>query len=975
MLINQSARIACAVSSFAFLILATNVNAADSRARQRALDPKTVQLPARSDPNHEIEVFVRLDEPAVAELNLQTLEQTGRFAAQDQQKSQAARVTAQQSAFKPSLQSLGARVLSAHRVGANGFRVLVKPSELAQLKRLPGVRSVGRVALHRPDNAESVPWIGAPAVWNSVGKGEGVKIGIIDTGIDYTHANFGGSGDPADYTANNPLVVEPGSFPVPGGAVRGGIDLAGANYDASNPSSDPVPDADPLDGAGHGTHVAGTAAGRGVSGSIGPGVAPGADLYAIKIFGDNGGSTDLTSLGIEWAMDPNGDGDMSDHLDVINMSLGSNFGDPNDPSVIASENAAKLGIVVVASAGNSGAIPYIIGAPSIASSAISVAASVPGGRLYPSFSVTAPSNVAGLYPSAEGQGPVTIKAAGPISGVLAPTVPADGCAPVTNDVSGKIALVARGTCTFLIKYQNAQAAGAKAIVVYNNVSGAPSIMGFLDSTVTIPGLMIADTSGQKLKDVAGVQALLASMPDPAVEDAITAFSSQGPARGDSGFKPDLSAPGFNIVSSLVGGGTSAATASGTSMAAPHVTGAAALLRQEHPKLDPAAIKALLQNSTVTANATADTRLTVQGTGVVRVDRASKLTSFAKPGGVSFGRLNTTAPVLRSEKLELTNLTPKPRFFTSKHIPNRTAPGVTVVCPSFIGVGGSRTAKTEILLTYDPFKSVKSGQSDNGSVSQTEVDGWCVLSDGTDELRVGYIAVIDPASSVIVTGWPHSNEVTVRNLGPASGFAEGFTLAKLGGDYADDTESSISALGFRRADPNKYDSTSVLEFGVATKAPFNTLSSLYFDMLIDSNQDGVTDVELMGIDLSRILGLATGTYATIQFNGTRTAGFVDEIVTTWDYNDRTFILPFTLEAGGGWLPEKFNYSLHLFGGDGSEDVQEGSVDLSKEIVPDLNSFSVAAGEAVKVQMSGGTGSSLWLMPNNRTSGQMNVTTGR
>ena len=193
---------------------------------------------------------------------------------------------------------------------------------------MPGVRSVGRVELHTVDNIDSVPWIGAPAVWSKVGRGEGVSIGIIDTGIDYTHADFGGSGSVAEYDANNKNIIEPGTFPT--AKVKGGYGLRGRRPTTrDDPASVPQPDADPLDGNGHGSHVAGTAAGIGVQGSVGPGVAPGADLYALKVFGDDGGSTDVTSQAIEWAMDPNDDGDMSDHLDVINMSLGSPFGEPD----------------------------------------------------------------------------------------------------------------------------------------------------------------------------------------------------------------------------------------------------------------------------------------------------------------------------------------------------------------------------------------------------------------------------------------------------------------------------------------------------------------------------------------------------------------------------------------------------------------------------------------------------------------------
>ena len=102
------------------------------------------------------------------------------------------------------------------------------------------------------------------------------------------------------------------------------------------------------------------------------------------------------------------------------------------------------------------------------------------------------------------------------------------------------------------------------------------------------------------------------------------------------------------------------------------------------------------------------------------------------------------------------------------------------------------------------------------------------------------------------------------------------------------------------------------------------------------------------------------------------GFIDWFVNSWDHNDRTLILPFTLEDGGGLLPPKFDYTLVAFAGDGSVDVQTGSVDLANEIVPDLNSFTVDPGGNVNVQMTGPSGYSLWLLQNDIPLGQVGLT---
>src|SRR5690606_30627403 len=172
-------------------------------------------------------------------------------------------------------------------------------------------------------------------------------------------------------------VIEPGSFPT--AKVVGGFDFAGPDYDASDPGLDtPSPDGDPLDVHGHGTHVAATAAGL-PAGDVGEGMAPGAVLYAFKVFGDVAGSTDLVSDAIERALDPNNNLSMDDAVDVINMSLGAPYEDPNDPSAISAQNAAEAGVVVVASAGNEGAAPYVTGSPAVAPDVISVAASVDDG--------------------------------------------------------------------------------------------------------------------------------------------------------------------------------------------------------------------------------------------------------------------------------------------------------------------------------------------------------------------------------------------------------------------------------------------------------------------------------------------------------------------------------------------------------------------------------------------------------------------
>lgn len=279
----------------------------------------------------------------------------------------------------------------------NGIGLRINPARLPELAALPGVVAIHPLPVHTIETARAVPFLGTPTLWDQVYPGgltgESISIGIIDTGIDYFHRHFGGPGP--GYASNNPMVITDvvAGITFPTARVVGGWDFAGDSYNVL-PGGDPVPrpDPDPVDCWGHGTHVAGIAAGGGVlwpgaaaytgtytsdldfpQFAIGPGVAPQAELYALKVFGC-GGASNLVSAALEWAVDPDGDGDFSDRLDVVNLSVGSSYGSYDDPSSVAANNAALAGVIVVAASGNSGDAYYIVNSPGVADRAISVAA-------------------------------------------------------------------------------------------------------------------------------------------------------------------------------------------------------------------------------------------------------------------------------------------------------------------------------------------------------------------------------------------------------------------------------------------------------------------------------------------------------------------------------------------------------------------------------------------------------------------------
>jgi minor extracellular serine protease Vpr len=226
------------------------------------------------------------------------------------------RVSAQHESIQPNIEAHRGKVLGKFHSALNGIKVEIDSREVGALAALPGVVKVLPIGKHHLNNVVRVPFIGAPTLWNGEDglRGEHIKLAIIDTGVDYTHANFGGPGTTASFAAaqaTSTLPADPALFGPNAPKVKGGTDLVGDNYDDSSTDpakKTPMPDPNPLDCNGHGSHVAGTAAGFGVTSTgatyhgpydssiynapqnftIGPGVAPKADLYMVRVFGCSG---------------------------------------------------------------------------------------------------------------------------------------------------------------------------------------------------------------------------------------------------------------------------------------------------------------------------------------------------------------------------------------------------------------------------------------------------------------------------------------------------------------------------------------------------------------------------------------------------------------------------------------------------------------------------------------------------------------
>jgi subtilisin family serine protease len=803
-----------------------------------------------------------------------------------------------QATLKASLQASGARILHEYRIVFNGFDVVADRAVLADVLALPGVSHLEPVQKATPALDNSVPFILGGMTYSDLGTdGAGMRIALIDTGIDYTHADFGGSGNVSDYTANNATFIEPGTFPT--AKVVGGTDLVGEWYDANCPpvtpswgvcSSIPMPDPDPLDLAGHGTHVAGIAAGIGTS-KVAHGVAPGASLLIYKVFALGSTSSANVVAAIEMATDPNGDGDTSDHVDVINMSLGSPYGRNTGLDAVASNAAAFLGVVVVASAGNSGNLPYVTGSPAVATGAISVAAgNDPGISLQLATVSGASGGADGNYESLPAAFGVSLADSGTRNGTT--RFVGNACTPITTNLTGMIPLIIRGTCTFVTKIRNAQTAGAVAAVVYNNVPNADPITMGDDGTgadISIPAVMVGNADGAmiRMNIVAGSTTFTL---DPAnqvpIPNRLQGFTSRGPRFGDAGLKPDVTAPGGAIHSALVGSGDDGVDLSGTSMAAPHVAGAAAILRALHPTWSVEEIKDVLMNTATNAERGGTPYpVALQGAGRIRVDVASKVGSVVMPGSASFGVVESgTIPVktvhrdllVRNEGTATKTFDVTSAFRTA----DQADGSVTLVHPSSVSVRSGQTGLLSLDLRVD-FRLIPAGF--------VERDGFLTLTErgGGDVLRVPFY-IVPTVRSAASSAHGHG-ALTVSNPGLADTFVDFYQFG-----VSDPNEDLIREARGMPNDPDNWfdiratgahvfddpDLGRVLEFAVATHGLRSVANMMVTDVWIDVDGDRTPDYVVEVADLGLVLTGsfdATGRMASAVYELTSGDGFLEFIV--------------------------------------------------------------------------------------------------
>jgi minor extracellular serine protease Vpr len=824
-----------------------------------------------------------------------------------------------QQGVKARAQAAGGQVLYDYQDAYNGVAVRVPVNALASLVGAPGVVAVHPSLRVERENVAGVQYIRANEAWSDTGfTGAGQKIAIIDTGVDYTHANFGGPGTPEAFEDNDGTVIEPGTFPT--AKVVGGTDLVGDDYFAS--SDDPArqvphPDPDPLDCNGHGSHVAGTAAGFGVlddgttfggpydattytnSFRIGPGVAPQASILAYRVFGCEGDASDAVVVAaINQAV--------ADGATVISMSLGSPFGRADTVDSVASDNASLDGVVVVAAAGNAGPSAYIHDSPGASDRTISAAAIDASSATFPGATI---SFSGGGSIVAQNSNDATLPGTPMQVAVLRTSYPSGpvslGCDPAeyTNypgGVVGKLVVTLRGTCARVARAIYGQKAGAAAVAMINTDAGYPPFEGPITSnpdtgekyTVTIPFLGVRGVLGpaetadpDTLVAAEGQTATLSAttVPNPGYQ-RLASFSSGGPRNVDSVLKPDVIAPGVSVLSTLIGSGNEGTRISGTSMATPMTSGSAALVRQAHPSWTPEQVKAALMD---TANNTTAKilgyNIRTGGSGVVdarrAVDTAGLITTQAGRGNLSYGAEALSAAYSETLPFTIQNTSGSPTTYDLSSAFQSALGATLTLSASSVTVPAhdSRTVNATLALSPVAVAALPGAEASifgtlqniRGTVTATPQS----TGTGIYPLHIPFLVAPRGLSNVTVVpktdfkpepgGPKFSSKVTVTNSGIHGGSGEVYAWGIQDAndvthpeDSMDVRDVGVETLPATALDPSLSADDRALIFAVDMYGRWSNASTSEIDVAVDTNGDSNVDFFVVGVDFG---ALTTGSF--------------------------------------------------------------------------------------------------------------------
>jgi subtilisin family serine protease len=841
-----------------------------------------------------VNVVVRLRGAPLAVAMGPNWKQTGGTMNAAKQRAYVARLNRQQASLLSRIEALGGTKLGALTKALNAVVVKIDSAKLDNLSELTNVSSVREIENYRLDLTETVPHIGAAAVQGTGVDGDGVVVGVIDSGIDYTHVAFGGAGTTAAYdAAYGANTQDPanksrdGLFPT--AKVIDGFDFVGENWPFDGPdantTADLEPDDDPIDcgakpttqpapqpaicAGGHGTHVSDIIAGeqRGAPNPNGPGVAPAARIVLLKACSSVSTACSGVALlqAIERAFDPNGDGDTADAVEIINMSLGSPYGQREDDLGLASTNAVNGGIVVVASAGNSSDRPYIVGSPSSTPEVISVAQShVPSAKMYLIDTPTA--DAGGIHqpwsaPPADQSAPLEYDTTSPAGGPsrlgcsdAAGAPPAGWGAGAPH--AGKILLMDRGTCAVSMKVHNASNAGAVGAIIANNVTGGSgpyeqppsfSFGGGADAD-NIPAYTVTLAEGVSLRAADGTNATISLAGALSLVNHIVQSSSRGPTHSFNTIKPDITAPGASL-SAEVGTGTGNTAFGGTSGSAPMVAGSAALLLDKYDLArTPAEVKSLLMNTAETdhfLNPRTTPGLLAPiariGGGEVRVDHAASSNTAAwddeaDTGSLSFGFHTVADQVSVTRQVRVQNYSAAARTYSITHgfrYANDAASGaVSLSHPASIEVPADSSRTFDVTLKVDgenlPAWTLDGGRNGGeGHLLQTvELDGYLNIDGGGDNVHLAWqvlprrSADVDAdRTSVDVGGSFELENDSMIQDGPVEvfsllGTSRRFPAGLLPGPGSNYAVIDLKEVGVRYIDVPA-PATDVLQFGIST----------------------------------------------------------------------------------------------------------------------------------------------------------------